>query len=548
MSIVNPLGQLQPAILNGKDAPIPASSASTMVGGRKITKNLYLPAIQKINYAGRIETVMHVTTSSIPATAFTTGAQFDFILKAKSMKRITGLEIEYKITEINAASMILCPTPYFIERMEIWSQAGGTQQITRQYGDTLAFKTWSLLTREQLDLKKRYENFSDQFGSSTSQTHKASEVRKYRFQFMDNVLELLNCDLQALENDIIIRFYFRNGIVVSGSGVPSLTDLRVIATESDDNGNLENEMFGLKLIKNNIMACQFLSPQQVELSTNTLTQGSEFNFTLKALKGLCSFLTLHVRASGSQASSAATSSFLTNNVDLGPNALIDLRLTSGGGLIGNGTPVPADTFLYSQWIKHFPSDLPRHQFIYFIPFCRNAQRAIEGQLNNYLKFDDSEKALYITPDNSAPVSETHTITASGTSASGSYQLAFRDWVSDTLAYNASTATIASALNAADGWFARNNLTCSASATLATSSVITIAPTTNSNGNLEKLDGSLIRVVSNNMQTSAPAQVTFASSRSAVGRRGFTTGSYSISVYGWMLDTAFLNNGGVTSDL
>jgi hypothetical protein len=404
--------------------------------------------------------------------------------------------------------MILCPTPYFVEPVEIWSQANGTQQITRQYGDTLAFKSWALLTREQLDLKKRYENFSDQFGSSTSQTHKASEVCKYRFQFMDNVLELLNCDLQALNNDIIIRFYFHNGIVVSGSGVPSLTDLRVIATESDDNGNLENEQYELNLIKNNIMACQFLSPQQVELSTNTLTQGSEFNFTLKALKGLCSFLTLHVRASGSQASSAATSSFLTNNIDLGPNALIDLRLTSGGGLICNGTPVPADTLLYSQWIKHFASDLPHHQFIYFVPFCRNAQRAIEGQLNNFLKFDDSEKALYITPDSSAPVSEVQTITISGTAASGSYQFQYKDWVSDTLAYNANTTAMNAALNAVDGRFARNNLSCACSAAATASFTVTISPVSNSNGNVEKLDGSLVRVISNNAQICAPAQVTY----------------------------------------
>ncbi len=105
-----------------------------------------------------------------------------------------------------------------------------------------------------------------------------------------------------------------------------------------------------------------------------------------------------------------------------------------------------------------------------------------------------------------------------------------------------------ALNSVDGWFARNNLSCSCSAAATASFTITISPVSNSNGNFEKLDGSLVRVISNNAQTNAPAQVTYSSARTTIGRRGFTTGSYSISVYGGMVDTAFLNNGGVTSDL
>ena len=169
--------------------------------------------------------------------------------------------------------------------------------------------------------------------------------------------------------------------------------------------------------------------------------------------------------------------------------------------------------------------------------------ALQGQICNYLQFNNSINYLNITPDSNAPASEVHTITTNGTSDSGMYQFDFKGWVSDTIAYNATTAQTNAALNASDSWFARNNLSCACSAQATGSFTITISAVANSNGNIERLDGDLIRVIPNDMYTGS-ALVTFVSTRTTIGRRGFTTGTYSITAYAWCFNDAFFCNGSV----
>lgn len=550
MSIVPILGKVKPAILQGKGQPVQSQlgGVSTWINGRKSTKSVILPYVQQEAFAGRNERVTYTAINAVPSNAFTTGAQYDFIMRSKTMKRITGLEFLLTVTETNSASMILCPVSQFVQRLEIYSTVNGTQMITRQYGDTLLFKEWALLSTEKAELHRKYANYSSFYNSTNEQTHKASEVKVYRLQLLDNILELLNVDFQCLNQDILFRFYFRNGIVVSGSGVPSLTSMIAVASESDDNGNIENEAFGVNLIRNNIMACSFLEPQVYEEPSDTLTQGATLKISMKSFRGNAAFLTVHVRASGGGFASAATNGFLTNNIDLGPGATLDIVTASNMALIGNGTPVAADHFLYQEWIKHFESVLPKHQFIYTIPFCQKMEKALEGQVNGFLQFNDQEKYLYICPDANAPVSEVQTVTASGTSASGQYQFNFKDWTSANLAYNANTTAMNTALNATDGWFYKNGLSCACSAAATASFTVTISVISNSNGNLDKLDGSLIQVINNNCQTSAPAAVGFTTVRTTVGRRGFTTGSYAVSIYCWAFNNAYLANEAVLSTI
>jgi hypothetical protein len=207
-----------------------------------------------------------------------------------------------------------------------------------------------------------------------------------------------------------------------------------------------------------------------------------------------------------------------NCYDLGPNSLIDVTSSGGTSLLCNGTAIPADYLFNTEWGDHFPSLFSQFQYQYVKAFC--------GNVNGFLVFNDAEKYLEITPDSSDPVSEVQTVTISGTVASGNYYFAYKGQYSDSLAYNANTTTMNAALNGLP-FFATNSLSCVCSAAATSSFTITI-----SGVNTDRLDGELIKPVSNNLQTSVPAQVTNSTARTTISRRGFTTGTFTATNYLW----------------
>ncbi len=251
-----------PIFMAGHPVASPVQPVKGYANGKQVARPIILPDWQAIGYASRREVVTHPSVNSIPATAFSTGAQYDFFLKAKSMKRITGMTLRFQIQETAASSMILVPTAQMVNRIEFWTQKG-PKKLFWQYGDTLLFKECANLSTEQFTINRQRNNISANYYSTAEQTHKASETKWYDLQFIVNPLELLRVDMGELENDIRITIYFRNAIVVSGSGNPQLNQIQLLASENDDNGNLNYGAEGKAILSKYVPAAQFLDVHQI---------------------------------------------------------------------------------------------------------------------------------------------------------------------------------------------------------------------------------------------------------------------------------------------
>lgn len=456
-----------------------------------------------------------LTKTDAPTDSFTTaGREINFRINASDVNEIGNLKLRYKIAEGSAASMLLLPTALWNDKIEF---IHGQEVFAFIRGDNLYFKQCVLQTAGQYQCSRFLANMGLNYGVSQEQLQKASETKWYEYQFSDNVLELLRVKLSTLKSDMIIKIYPRNGIVVSGSGTPSLSQVDVRIVQSGfHTGKREG------IISKNIFGAMFLQPLQYE-TTATLTAGTKSKISLEDLKSrYVAFLTFQIRSS----TYSATSGTILNNYDLGPNSLIDLEETSGVSIYAGGQPVNGDHLLYNEFPHHFNSNFTSHQYIYYMPFCDNGSLAMKGVVNGWMDLVESVKNLAITPDSSANVAEVQTVTMSGTSASGSYFFSFKGFNSDPLAYNANTTSMNTAINAMK-IFADNGLTCACSAAATSSFTITI-----SGERIHLLDGDTVKLVPIVLETSAPAVVTATSSRTTVGRRGWTTGSYKITVYAY----------------
>lgn len=498
--------------------------------GKLVDRPVVLPVEQAVAYPDMHQIVTMLSVNQVPNAAFTTGTEIQFKIGHSQVRRVGTMSLRFKIQETSGNSMYLAPTGLWFDRIELWSQ-NPQNMLFRMYGDCLFFKQCALTSTEQFNMIRKSNNISANYSTTYEQIHPASATKYYRYDFWYNILEGLRCDLQSLNDDLLFRIFPRSsGIVVSGSGIPSCLDLNLLMTESDDNANRNFPPIQMDLLRQNVFGYQSLQPDYYEDITATLTQGQKYQCTLRNFRGYGCFLQVLIRAANH--SNANNGNLLC--YDLGPNGQVDVVDGTQASLLCNGSPITPDWFREVEWPRHFDSQFGNFTNQIFVPFCKKATNAFAGQVNGFLQFDDSEKYLTLVPDSNAPTNEVQTVTLSGTAASGEYCFSFKGDTTGQLAYNASTTTMNAALNALP-FFYNNGLTCSCSAAATASFTITI-----SGFNLGLLDGSLIQVIANSLATSAPAAITTSTARTTPAVRGFTTGSYYVTVYGWMYRSVVQN--------
>jgi hypothetical protein len=356
--------------------------------------------------------------------------------------------------------------------------------------------------------------------NGVSQTHKASETRWYDMP-LHTFLEKVGLNPNYFVTDYQIKLYGKNGIVVSGSGTPKLVDIELIVEVDDDNHNHPHEDKQAKLLSTVVPRYDFYEPAIAYDEEVKLTASTESFIDLEDLSGDCSFLSVRVRASKLNASNAAL-----NNADLGPDAILDITDSNKKTIWSNGAN--ADYILFHQTRSWFPNNFCTKSYLYPIAFCDNPHDAIfHGVTHGYLNFD-SKKFLRITPD-AAPTSWVYSVNLNNGSANDSGTIRFSDplgnYTAD-LAYNATAAVVGAAITALP-FFADNGLTVTASAAPTDDFTLTV-----SGRDLSLMEGRSIGVFSKLMQSTNVTSVT-AVTVSTIGRRGFTTGTYRVTIYGWV---------------
>ena len=396
------ISKLQNPYYMGDKPAIVDLGITGVINGRKVSKSAMIPSNQAIGYAQRQELVQH-PYETIPANAFNNAGEIKFRIKMNSMRRFQGGKLRFQVTETSGNPMVLCPTTHFLQYIEMRGKGGSGDKINWAYSDCELFKICNLLSTEQFSLFRRHLNISSNFNSTSEQTHAANEVKWYDYEFLINPLELGKVDFTLLNDDVMLRLFCRSGIVVSGSGVPSLTDLQFIAYESDDNGNVTYQNDGRALLTKYISAWQFLDQVQYEESY-TFAPGVLTKVKLQSFAniGPCPFLFFQIRASGY---SAANNGIL-NTYDLGRNSLIDVISNTNTSLLCNGSPQSADMFRWDLPARHFSGNPGFYKNWFTIPFCASVADSFKGNVNGYLDFDQDYKFLNITPDSLGQSSST----------------------------------------------------------------------------------------------------------------------------------------------
>jgi hypothetical protein len=519
------LSVLQPTV--AFESKIVATGHSINVNGpngRAYGKTVVIPQAQATGSAAILNVVTQQNVNSYQSSCFTSQTTLVQKLTHSSVNVPALISIELQITETSGNAGILAPVPHWFDHIDICNEKNVVLQ--RIYGDNLFFQFCSILSTERFSLMRRYMNINDNYYVGTDNYLKANEVKWYRLIFLTDVLQNAKfLDLASTSMDITYNLYtVSGGIVSSGSCVPSLTGFNFEVAELTEDfvaPNLKN--YASQILANNALCWMSLTHSVDAGQTVTFTPGQKSIITLKAFRGWCAGVTVYVRASGYSNTNNGT----LNLIDLG-DGNVDINKASGQSLMANGNPFYLSQ-LQIQYAKSFESRYGEFFNGIFIPFSSQFVQSMNGNYRGGLNLTSDEKQIWITPA-AACVQEIHTITNSGTPASGGYSFSFMGDTSDCLLYSSSTANMATALNAMP-IFLNNGITCAASATMAGSSLtITF---TKADGRYDWFKGNLLKVIPNNLLTSGSALVTVSTTRSQLGRRGFSGisgGSCSVIVY------------------
>lgn len=479
-----------------------------------------------------------VQLDNVTSTAFTTASN---VLKLKidpqNVKHVKNVSLEVKVTESGGSNaMTLAPVPFWFDKIEIKAHAGNVD-IRRSYPENQLFEL-ALLQDEKLKTVKNLSNFSQKWFSANDSIA-ASGSRTYHMPLVGDWFSTAEPDLAAVKDDIYVEFHCRNGIVSSGSGVPQLDSLKLIFEVHEPNSDAKmgiHDVFAERKLLRDMVADRYLSVERIQ-ETTTFTASTEKLINLENFHGKFAFLLVAIRANATSNTANANLKFL----DLGEDATIDIKDQSQKSILGMGTAVNADLLQNIAQLKHGANSLRDYQNMYIIPFCDNIQAAIQGVLNGYMEFDGSTEYLAITPG-AAGVSQIDAITCVNTvNDGGYYQLSHGGNLTNELKFEATPAVMKSAIEALPHLQDESGMTVTVNTALTASSTITWDVSANKTIGTPAQRYGPVKAVVKDLNDGGVVDIT-SSSTSTTGSRGWATGSYTISVYGYKYQESLLSNG------
>lgn len=461
-----------------------------------------------------------VKAGALPATAFTTGALIKEKIETQSAGKIKSAYLELTIAESGASqSMTLAPVWQWFQYIELWTNNGSGDMIQRIYDDVLQF---NLLTQLDNCRLKRVLSTSncDSEALWTGDVIPASGSRTYRLPLVGTFWDRFQPHFGSELKDIEVRFQCRNGIVTSGSGVPSLTSMNIIFEELDAHPITDQ----LHLKSHTVMAHvgNLLDWVLVEEST-TFTAGTKRLIALDNIVGKVPYLLFVLRAAVTNANNGRQ-----NYSTLGANAQIDLLDNSSQSLYGKGVAMKGSFLRDYIWIDQVNNDVAQRSAVYLLPFCESVSKSNHGVMCGFHEFDGSKFYLSITPD-AAAVDEIHTINCTNAANDGGrYCLELGGDVTDSLAFDANAAAIKAAVDALP-FCARRRITSTASGALTTDATVTFTSPDGSDI-VNRYKVKPITLVNNSLADGGVAEAAV-SSVTTYGTNGFDgTGTYTISIY------------------
>lgn len=502
----------------------------TKLVNKGLEKPVRTPAHQEMEFHGTLGKVSityqpALSTSLLQSTG---SGPFDFVIRPEDVDQCTGACLKMRFVAAGTVQPI--HSADIIDRVEWWSSKG---RIQTQYGPQL-YMLNALMSREQYRNMMRSMNLNEFYRQDDSNKMYNGQTRDLYVPLYLSWLEHCKPHIGELKENIRCRVYFRTGGILSSGTASNLTITEFqLILDAEQADPISNQIIE-KRYEEEINQFNILDVQTYQLTGQTITNATAYNVTLESFKGKCAGLFFGIRSSPSIASEG-----LLKYLDLGELATVDIQNASSNPLYGNGTALQARYIRGEESAKWFPSDMFKHQAIYFLPFGDFSAARI-GSIVGYRYFDGSRFQLSIIPGTGSGTNCIQTVTLTNAANDGGYyQLAIGDSITDSLVYNTSAANMKVAFDALP-YMRKRGLTSTFSGTAeATFTVTFVGP----NGPGYEVED-FVRIVPSSLNDGGVAEVGVTTQTTAPICSWTTASTYQIDVFALMWKSVFIENGRV----
>ncbi len=312
------------------------------------------------------------------------GGQCDVTIPAKTLQIADRATLFFNVTNSSGAATTLCNSIQLIDYIQIMGR--NQQQILSQIDGDYLYCLTTLYSSEEWSRRSRLMNITSQWGNGTAIAAGASI--QYYVPLEGTLFNQVKLNIEQIDGDFTFRIQFRPFAQTNAAAgtAPTLSQVGVVLNQI----NLDNmdAMRKRSIYSNGNLSLRYLDPTPQKFPGQALQPGQTYDYTLSALRGLCSHFFFFVRASG------ATGNNLKTFQSIGSFDILDL---SGVSIINYVQP--ASFNLFHEQCEIFPnSSFAEFNNVYVYHFALSPQDNYDSGMNSgYYPFSGNERLRITTP-------------------------------------------------------------------------------------------------------------------------------------------------------
>ena len=280
-------GGLEPKMVNGAKHLIP-SSRNHVVSHRRVIK-------------------VQQPSTSIPS-GLMNGQSVDFRIERGIISRLSHMLFKYTISNQTGANVVLPPTPFHINRVELFAQ-NGSQLLNVIYGQELWLSLFAL-SRDEFEGLSGYMGTNATYAVNVDTITNGSIIDRYLL-LTENLKDLIP---SGLKSELLVRVHFEtfSQYAVSGT-LPDITAASLILKGVNEPRDVVETRANTYLT--NKICIPYANWQQMNI-TQTLAASSRYEIILNGLTNISLALFITVRPSPLVAATFATYTDAIEDIDI----------------------------------------------------------------------------------------------------------------------------------------------------------------------------------------------------------------------------------------
>ena len=390
-----------------------------------------------------------ITSASFSSNAFTNGSTIFYDVEQHELKQVECFELKLKLSA-SGGDITLVPGFWLFQEIEIIGNKGSGEKI----GDYIYPETmlgWNLMTLrdDELKYRGRHESYhleeikseyKYKFGREDYNIIRDGDTKYVYVKIPFNFVQYDALDFTHISTPTRFRLKCSSDVVVSGSvSNLSLDDIEIVALSRREEHFDDKHRMETHKKKNKYIFCE---TEKITYNNKNIQSGVETKCDLQSASGKCPFMVVVIKPNTTP---AASDESLYDFVELGANATIDIQNASGQSEISVSNNTWDVEYLEKLFVEKTGSK--NIAGFYVIPFCESIHKSVSGHINGFYQFYGARTDLVIKPD----VTGTAEVQAIDTGVTapddGSYRFMINGEVSDSLAYNATVASMKTAFEA-----------------------------------------------------------------------------------------------------